>query len=428
MYQTLLHIPHGWHGIPVFGWGWVLWLWIIFAGVVLVASAKTSNWQSALREWGPFLGAAAAVILFLLPAIELKAIGEDGRPVPDGIAIRGYGVMMGLGILGAIGLASYRARQHGMSGETVMGMATWLVTLGLLGGRLFYLIQFWDEFRQPNLGLMIGDALNLTQGGLVVYGAFFGGFVGFVIYTIRHRLNFLATADVVVPSLMVGLALGRIGCFMNGCCYGGPTDQWWGVQFPPESVPYREHMRTGQLLGLQLGTDDSGEFVTAHVVPGLAADRAGMPDGARILSINDRTLGNVASSDVGEIQEEIGRMRPLSVTTKSGTFDIGQAQLPPRTRRIQPTQLYSAITAGLICVFLLAVEPFLSKPGQLLAMWLTLYPPARFLLEVIRSDGNSIGGTGLTIAQLVSLLVVGLGIALWIFVGLRSSTRHPDDS
>ena len=87
---------------------------------------------------------------------------------------------------------------------------------------------------------MIFAIVNVAGGGLVVYGAFFGGMLGLGLFWWRHRVPLLATADLIAPSMLLGLALGRVGCLLNGCCYGGPCDLPWKVTFPWNS-PVHQH-------------------------------------------------------------------------------------------------------------------------------------------------------------------------------------------
>ena len=130
-------------------------------------------------------------------------------------------------------MAMYRARQGGLDPEIILSLAIWLVVCGVIGARLFYVIEYWDEKfagRSPRDTLL--EILNVPEGGLVIYGGFIGAAAGFVVFMRKHKLPLLAMADLVAPSFMIGLALGRIGCFLNGCCYGGETDWPWAVTFP----------------------------------------------------------------------------------------------------------------------------------------------------------------------------------------------------
>ena len=103
----------------------------------------------------------------------------------------------------------------------------------------------------------LGAILNVTQGGLVVYGSLIGALLGGLWFLRRHALPTLAVADLMAPSLVLGLALGRIGCLLNGCCYGGLCDAPWGLTFPAESEPYKHQQSLGQLHGFQIAEDSA---------------------------------------------------------------------------------------------------------------------------------------------------------------------------
>ena len=139
--------------------------------------------------------------------------------------LRAYGLLVLLGIVAGILLAIRRAIEAGLEVDDVLGLALWVIPGGAIGGRLFYVVEYWDErIRQPDTWDTIRTALAFTEGGLVVYGAFLGAMAGFALYVWRHKLPALAMADIMAPAMMVGLALGRIGCLLNGCCYGGESD------------------------------------------------------------------------------------------------------------------------------------------------------------------------------------------------------------
>ncbi len=233
----------------------------------------------------------------------------------------------------------------------------------------------------------------------------------------------------VVPSLMLGLAIGRLGCFCNGCCYGGPTHHWWGVRFPVASVPYAEHRSSGRLHGFQIAESADGQVVVTDVIESGPAAAVGLPVGARI-----RKIDGIRVSERGVMRPESdSRTKPprpfqvarsllaaadpeIRVTTDRGDFRWRVEPWPTRSEPIQPTQLYSAVTAALICGFLLAVEPFLSWPGSLFGICLTVYPPARFLLETIRVDEAPFVGSGLSIAQNISVVMTVVAIGFWFYL------------
>ncbi len=160
-------IPHEdpWLHIPIFGFGWLLLLWSLGSVTILVVAAQQATTQRAMAEWGPFVLIVALVIWFVLPAVELPA-AEAARGGPrGGLAIRGYGVMLGIAIISALGLAMSRAQKQDFATDLVMSMGTWLVIAGIAGGRLFYLMEYWEEYRGDSLLATLGSALNFSQGG-----------------------------------------------------------------------------------------------------------------------------------------------------------------------------------------------------------------------------------------------------------------------
>ncbi|MCD6338293.1 MAG: prolipoprotein diacylglyceryl transferase [Verrucomicrobia bacterium] len=150
-------------------------------------------------------------------------------------AIYWYGVMVALGFLAGLWTASRRAPLAGISGEAVADLGFWLVISALLGARLFYVVEYWQEdFADKPLW----QTLNLRAGGLVFYGGLIGGALAVLAYTRLKRLPLWKLADVLAPSVSLGHAFGRIGCFLNGCCYGKACSLPWAVHFPPEHITH----------------------------------------------------------------------------------------------------------------------------------------------------------------------------------------------
>lgn len=103
---------------------------------------------------------------------------------------------------------------------------------GIVGGRLFFVIQHWEVFIQYPL-----EIPAIWHGGLVWYGGFVGGVLGMAWYVRRRGIALVRAIDQVIPFVALGHGLGRIGCFLNGCCYGIFTSTWIGVTFPGHDHP-----------------------------------------------------------------------------------------------------------------------------------------------------------------------------------------------
>jgi len=127
-------------------------------------------------------------------------------------------------------LALQEARRLHLDEDKVVNVILVALVSGVLGARMLYVLEHVAEFRRE-----WGSVLALWQGGLTLYGGMVAGVFGGLLMARRLGLPIWVTADALTPSLTIGGAIGRVGCFMNGCCYGRPTRLPWGVTFPPES-------------------------------------------------------------------------------------------------------------------------------------------------------------------------------------------------
>lgn len=139
-----------------------------------------------------------------------------------------WGTTLSIAILLGTLVAIKLARRVGFDSDQIMDLAIVLIIGGIVGARLFYVLVYEPAryFREP---LQI---LALWNGGMVYYGALIGGFITGTWYVLRKKLPFWILADVVAPPLALGYGIVRIGCFLNGCCYGKPTTSFLGVTFP----------------------------------------------------------------------------------------------------------------------------------------------------------------------------------------------------
>ncbi len=182
---------------------------------------------------------------FVVPVIFWNAITLAVLTVPlwhpiDWLPVYGYGSMLFVGFVLASSVAARRFRQNGLDDEIVFDLAIWIFVGGIGGARLFHLAQYHERvFRDAQgLGQHFKATINLSEGGLVFYGGVILASVAFVIFCVRRKLDTLRIADLLVPSVFIGLACGRFGCFLNGCCFGGRCELPWGVAFPNGSVPF----------------------------------------------------------------------------------------------------------------------------------------------------------------------------------------------
>lgn len=150
-------------------------------------------------------------ILFEIPKIEL------GNWVLGPIPIRLYGLMIGIGFLVSIWLASRQAKKEGLDPDRIMDMGVYLLLAAIVGSRLFYVLVNLQEFQRNWL-----EVFAIWKGGLVFYGGLIGAVAVGMWYVRKHKLPLWRTADVVAPYIAQGHMFGRFGCFFAGCCYGSP--------------------------------------------------------------------------------------------------------------------------------------------------------------------------------------------------------------
>ncbi|HYM81168.1 MAG TPA: prolipoprotein diacylglyceryl transferase [Candidatus Limnocylindria bacterium] len=144
--------------------------------------------------------------------------------------IRSYGLMLAIAFLVGTWLALREARRLGLNEDKLVTLILVVLVASVLGARALYVVEHIQEFRRE-----WGSMLALWQGGLTLYGGVVAGTVAGLVAAKRLRLPVWAAADVLAPSFALGTAFGRVGCFLNGCCYGRPTSLPWGVVFPTDS-------------------------------------------------------------------------------------------------------------------------------------------------------------------------------------------------
>jgi phosphatidylglycerol:prolipoprotein diacylglycerol transferase len=411
MRQTLFYIPDHLGPLPMFGpAGWAAIAWTLICIGLVAWLVRRQGFSTETKSYLPVMIIVWVALAFLAPVLV-----EEGYGIP----IRGYGVLMLLGVVAGVAMATYRARQMGVDPEIIFSLAFVLFITAIAGARVFYVIQYWDkQFKADTLGETVGNVLNVTQGGLVVYGSLIGGLAGGIWYLRRHKLPILAIGDMVAPSLLVGLAIGRIGCLMNGCCYGGVCEQPWAITFPYFSPPYHEQLEAGErpALGVQLREvkiEEDDQQKNIVIIAGITADGIaagqGLQIGGEVTHIDGRAIQSLAHAN------HLLQLPRTHIAIKQHGADAVSIVLP-RSKPVHPTQIYSAINATLLAALLWVAYPFRGRDGVIIALLLTLYPITRFLLERIRTDEDFRFGTSLTISQLVSLGVLAIAIGLWFYI------------
>jgi phosphatidylglycerol:prolipoprotein diacylglycerol transferase len=144
-------------------------------------------------------------------------------------AIHWYGVLVALGFLAGLWTAGRRSFRAGIPGEKILDIGPWLIIGSIVGARTLYVITFW---REQFAGGSIFDMLKVWKGGLVYYGGFIGACVACILFALLKRMPLWKLADILAPSIPLGYVFGRIGCLMNGCCYGRACSLPWAIRYP----------------------------------------------------------------------------------------------------------------------------------------------------------------------------------------------------
>jgi phosphatidylglycerol:prolipoprotein diacylglycerol transferase len=149
--------------------------------------------------------------------------------------IHWYGVMIALAFLAGLWTATLRARRENIPGEKIADVVLWLMAGSIIGARVVYVTTYWkDEFA----GQPLSEIFMIQHGGLVYYGGLVGAAIAGIIYIRWKKLPLWKIADIVAPSIALGNAFGRIGCLLNGCCYGRACNLPWAIRFPADHVTH----------------------------------------------------------------------------------------------------------------------------------------------------------------------------------------------
>ncbi len=141
--------------------------------------------------------------------------------------LRSYGVMVALGVLAAMFWTRLEFRRRKLPNDLLYDLVVAAIALGVIGARLMYVALNWQSYRTN----LVAIPMIWADGGLSFHGAIAGGILAGLWLSRRYKVPFWRIADAAAPGLALGHAIGRIGCFLNGCCYGLPTRMPWGVRF-----------------------------------------------------------------------------------------------------------------------------------------------------------------------------------------------------
>jgi prolipoprotein diacylglyceryltransferase len=352
---------------------------------------------------------------------------------PDGIPIYGFGMMLFFAFLFTTWLAQRRAVKAGIAKEVIQDLAIWIFIGGLLGARITFLVH--QELQAPpdqRRGLLdiVKEVPRIWDGGIVLYGSVVGGLAAYALaYALIYRkkaLDTLKLADVVAPSIALGLCLGRLGCFLNGCCYGqvacadcAVVPVHFPVTSPPREVLTRQGYQTA--AGFTL-SEQSAPVKVKEVAPHSAAHAAGLKKDDVITVVNGHTIKD--RKDLTAAFNNWPRGEPwLSMTVERPDGTEVWLSFRPVTLGLYPTQLFEVISMGLLLLVLLAYEPLRRRPGQLMAVLMMGYGVHRYLNEILRDDARPVG-----FEKYSSWVVFAAGLVMWGYLQWSKSPAAPGEA
>jgi phosphatidylglycerol:prolipoprotein diacylglycerol transferase len=301
--------------------------------------------------------------------------------------------MMVIGFLSAVFIIRRLSRDITPDPQLITNAALYSLIAGVAGARLFHIIHYFNTTYRGNLL----SVFAIWQGGLELLGGVILAVSVIFFYMMYHKLPKRRYLDVLAIGLMSALAFGRIGCFLNGCCHGKPTNLPWAVRFPYDSPPYR-----------------------SQVSPDLQRNR---PEPR--MELPDDFFGYV--DEKGQWYTGLKPYKYLTPEQKN-LVDKG----PYRCLPIHPTQLYasfSGVVLGLILYLFwrrsqkadTSRNPYrlFAKPGCTFALMFVLYGIFRFLIEFIRDDNPFETGwwaifKGGAISQNLAVYMIIFGIFLMV--------------
>jgi phosphatidylglycerol:prolipoprotein diacylglycerol transferase len=302
------------------------------------------------------------------------------------IPIYGYGLMMVFAFLGTQWLASFLAAKKGIDPEIFVNVALFALIAGVIGSRMSHVLENLAYYTQPKLSVWENflNMINIRSGGLTFYGGLILASPVVLGYVIYRKVPARLAMDIVAPCLMLGLAIGRIGCFLNGCCYGATTNVPWAVQFPYGSNAYVDAVDQGKIeapLELRVPTID-GRF--------------------RLATVDELKQGYVLTGDPQEPQI------PLPPNAKA----VAATQ---HSQPVHPAQLYSTFNSLLIMALLLSYFFLPHAGGRVFALMLMLEGPTRFMLEMLRVEPPILGP--MSLSMVIGLILFVVGVILWFAFG-----------
>lgn len=293
------------------------------------------------------------------------------------LPVYSYGFMLMLGFITGMIVAYPKLIKHNIRLQQLIDIAMLAVLAGIIGGRIFFVLQFPEHFTNH-----WAKAFSFWEGGLVFHGGLICSTIVLVIYIRYHRWHFTAVADILIISVAIALSFARIGCFLNGCCYGiecSHGNSSFAVQFPAQSIP-------GQQINL------------------------------RGINVHQLWKYHCPLESQRWLYEADGRKKILQNLKENLPAELYVNIFRP----IYATQLISSVKGLLLFLILFWYYPRRRYDGEVVLLFGMLYGPARFAIELIRADTGPIWGTGYNDGQLFSIALFLICTSIWLEIALRT--------
>ncbi len=320
------------------------------------------------------------------------------------LTVPGYGLMMVVGFLLAVWVIRRLSREITPDPQFITNAALYSLIAGVLGARLFFVVHYFYKFK--------GDLLSvfaIWRGGVELLGGVLLAIAVIFFYLWYHKLPVRRYLDILAIGLMLALVFGRIGCFLNGCCFGKPTNLPWAVCFPYQhpilthSPAYHSQVHPN----LDRNRPDPQLKLPADFFGYLGADGKWYPD-----------------------------LKPYDQLTPEQKQMVDKG--PYRCLPVHPTQLYSSANGALLALILYLFwrrgqkalkskdpKKLLTKPGCTFALMFILYGITRFFIEFVRDD-NPFEFDAITISQNISIAMIVVGVALMaVFQAMKPDKIAP---
>jgi len=297
---------------------------------------------------------------------------------------------MVIGFLLAVSLIRHLSRDITPDPQLITNAALYSLIGGVVGARLFYVVHYWEHFKDnwPSV-------FAIWQGGLEILGGVILAVTIIFLYLCYHKLPIRRYLDILAIGLLLALVFGRIGCFINGCCFGKPTNLPWAVRFPYGSHAYHS----------QVNAD-------------LARNR---PEPQ--LQLPPEYFSHVDANG-------LSYLKPYEDLTQEQKAEVTKGKY--RCLPVHPTQLYSSANGGILCLILYffwrrshnpagskSQRRLFTKPGQIFSLMFILYGISRFFIEFLRDDNPFEYSwwaiyKGGTVSQNLGIYMVIFGLVLMI--------------